>query len=230
METGLQATKQRMHLKKTLLLYMAGLMVVWTAFELLLAPALHQGQTGGNSLAIALELLIWTIPAFCLMRLYNDQLYIPVRQAFSFSHEALQWTLFLGAIVAMANLLILAVRVQALEIDLHLEGATLLESVVLIGLTEELVFRGWVMNAYAKQVGPWRASFIAEGLLIAMHIPAWILEGMFSSYLIVFEVVKVFVLGIFYGIAFKKSHCIWTSMAVHMLFNFMQAALFQAGH
>jgi len=228
-QVALKKNNNRPPLGSVLPAYMIALMVAWTLFDILVMPYIHSGPAG-FAIAFILELLIWTLPAWRLMHVYDDELYIPLKQAFTFTKDAAQWTMLLTAVVVMVNLLIRALQVEIMEINLALEGMTLLESVLLIGFTEEFVFRGWILNAYARRVGPWRASFIAEAILIVMHIPAWIADGIFETPAIFSEILTVFCLGVLYGISFKKSHCLWTSMIVHMLFNFMQAVLFGGGH
>ena len=224
------APLKKIPIQISLLIYMIALLLVWTYFDLALLPGIVALPRGGNTIALVLELMIWTVPALLLMHVYDHELYASVHESFVIDKHALKCTALYMGVAIMVNLLVWATNAHVAELDLHLEGHTLIESVLLIGVTEEIVFRGWILNAYAHEVGPWNASFIAECVLLLIHLPAWWGEGILNTPAIFWEIVKVFALGIGYGYAFKKSHCLWTSIINHMTYNFMQALLFGAAH
>jgi membrane protease YdiL (CAAX protease family) len=52
----------------------------------------------------------------------------------------------------------------------------LLRSVVFVGITEEIVFRGFMLNAQLQKMKLWSAIALNQVLFVLIHFPIWIYQ------------------------------------------------------
>jgi membrane protease YdiL (CAAX protease family) len=79
--------------------------------------------------------------------------------------------------------------------------------IVLIGpICEEIMFRGFILNALKRYVGMWGAILLASLIFASMHMDpyAWL---------------QVFCLGVFLGYVFEKTGSLLASASLHCLHN-----------
>ncbi len=91
-------------------------------------------------------------------------------------------------------------------------------TVVGVGIFEESVFRGWFYNAWSMLVKEKYANIIAAAMFVFIHYPRWFqLERTIGD--IVYGSVYVFILGILFGMVFRKNHSIWTPAILHSVWD-----------
>lgn len=93
-------------------------------------------------------------------------------------------------------------------------------TVVGVGIFEESVFRGWFYNAWSTIVSEKYANIISAAMFVFIHYPRWFqLERTVGD--IVYGSFYVFVLGILFGVLFRKNRSIWTPAILHSVWDML---------
>lgn len=91
-------------------------------------------------------------------------------------------------------------------------------TVVGVGIFEESVFRGWFYNAWSTIVEEKYANIISAAMFVFIHYPRWFqLERAAGD--IVYGSIYVFVLGVLFGVLFRKNRSIWTPAILHSVWD-----------
>ena len=91
-------------------------------------------------------------------------------------------------------------------------------TVVGVGIFEESVFRGWFYNAWSTLVKEKYANIISAAMFVFIHYPRWFQLGRTVGD-IVYGSIYVFVLGVLFGVLFRKNRSIWTPAIVHSVWD-----------
>lgn len=178
---------------------------------------------------IILKLIIWTIPALLLIRIYGSALLISLKEMLTtrvawgryfFWFALFTVYLFVGAII----------RSGSLSISPHF---SLLSVVIVlsIGLGEELVFRGWLLNATLPIFGigkQWLAIALNALLFLCIHFPLWLYTGTFTQMLMNFGFAAVLGLSVIFSTVFIKSRSIWPPIALHVYWDLLMILFLSA--
>jgi len=130
------------------------------------------------------------------------------------------WPYFAGIVIMFIYLaIILYLENSGFKINPQFKPSDFIDKFLIVGITEELVFRGWILNALLKKMSTWSALIINNLLFLCIHFPIWYqthtLIGNFTSG----SFITVFVLGIIFGWLFIKSKNIWVPVTYHMLWD-----------
>ena len=91
-------------------------------------------------------------------------------------------------------------------------------TVVGVGIFEESVFRGWFYNAWSTIVKERYANIISAAMFVFIHYPRWFqLDRTMGD--IVYGSIYVFVLGVLFGVLFRKNRSIWTPAILHSVWD-----------
>lgn len=90
---------------------------------------------------------------------------------------------------------------------------------LIVGFVEEIVYRGWGMNAFSAFMNEKQANRISVLYFVLIHFPAyfirWYQEGSFNIGGLVSQAVFALVLGLTFGYLFRKSKSILPPMLLH---------------
>ena len=108
------------------------------------------------------------------------------------------------------------------ELTIHssFQFIKLIEIVLFVGITEEMVFRGWLLNAFLKRMKHWSAILLNSLLFLIIHFPIWIYYG-YDIFTIISSTLGVFGVSIILSILFIKSKNIIIPIAFHMIWNLL---------
>lgn len=200
-------------------LYLVLLYAVWAVRELSWRTPLA-GLLGGWGEPIfgSLEkLLIWTLPAALLARRYREDMQIP----YWFRHRV-QWARLLlwMALTILYSVIAAWIVNGAVYIRADFQPQMLIGTVLFVGITEEAVFRGFLLNALLKRMPQNRALAITAFLFTLIHFPIWYTRGFFADPIeLLRSCLSVFVLGVLFGLAFIKDENLISPILVHMAWN-----------
>lgn len=107
------------------------------------------------------------------------------------------------------------------EVSFQMGFHTLLNTVLLVGLIEEIVFRGFILRKLMDVYQFWKANIITAALFTVIHFPIWFYKGLFASPGIAGTILTIFVLGWMFGAVYKKSNSLWSVIIIHSLYNFL---------
>lgn len=95
---------------------------------------------------------------------------------------------------------------------------------LIVGFAEEIVYRGWGMNALSAHMGKRKANLVSCLYFIGLHLPSyfihWYLDGTLSVAVMLSQAAFVLVLGLLFGYLFRRSQSILPSMLVHFWSDF----------
>ena len=96
----------------------------------------------------------------------------------------------------------------------------LIGAVLFVGITEEIVFRGFLLNALLQKMKLWSAIAVNEVFFVLIHFPIWIYQG---KDLVAFagSSVVVFLLGGLFSYSFVKTRNIFVPIVLHMIYNLL---------
>ncbi|WP_406770891.1 CPBP family intramembrane glutamic endopeptidase [Candidatus Clostridium stratigraminis] len=89
-------------------------------------------------------------------------------------------------------------------------------SVFLVGIFEEVPFRGFLLQKLCKKLNFIQANIITTLLFVLIHIPEWIYSGA--------DIIKssftVSIVSLVLGYLFKEYDSLWIPIVCHSIFNF----------
>lgn len=204
-----------------IVLYCVALFLVWTLREFMLRQQVIAwlGPWGAAAVNTATKLLIWTVPAALLVRHYRADMAIP----YLFRHPV-HWGRVGLIALAFIGYNLIGGLIQNGRIAIHPSFApvSLIGTVLFVGITEEMAFRGFLQNALMKRMKPMTALYISAFLFMLIHFPIWITKGVFDSLLeLIRSCITVYALGMLFGYSFMKEENLLPPILLHMLWNLM---------
>ncbi|WP_167751495.1 CPBP family intramembrane glutamic endopeptidase [Lentibacillus salicampi] len=165
-----------------------------------------------------IKIVVWVLPVLWLVTAVekrNPLTYLGLSVNVS---KGLKWagwfTLALAVCFLMANVLILG---NGINLDLGFDEW--LNTIIIVGITEEIVFRGFILNKCMEMFNFWKANIITSLLFVSIHFPIWIYEGLFQFPYVIGTTVNVFVVGVLFGYVYKKSGSLWSVIIIHSMYN-----------
>lgn len=208
--------------------YCVAFYAVWTLRELYLKPLEPDSMNPWLAafLGGGVKLAVWTLPAWLLLRRYPEDMAVPHWFA-----EPVRWLRLLPwiGIIVVYNLAYTLINYGALRISPDFAPLSLIGTVLFVGITEEAVFRGLLLNTFLTRMKENAALALSAGLFVLIHIPIWITKGLFAVPLDALRTAgMIFVLGIAFGMSFVRERNLLPPIVLHMTWN-LAVLLLQGG-
>lgn len=84
-----------------------------------------------------------------------------------------------------------------------------------VGILEEIPFRGFILQKFAKHMNFTAANLLTTILFASTHIPTWLVNGVN----IIDSVKSLVVISFVLGYLFKESDSLWVPIICHSVFN-----------
>jgi membrane protease YdiL (CAAX protease family) len=203
------------------LVYVIVFHVAWIGWPFIIYPRLTAiGETTVlyAIVNIALRLLIWVLPVWLYIRLIdgvNPLNYLRLRR---FRRGAM-----VGIALTVLNLLGSVTRFGVPHVALHrLTWNAVLGTSLLVGLIEEIPYRGFILQKLQERIGFQRANLVTSLLFVSIHLPGWVaLHALRAD-----VAAAVFILSIVFGLAFQYSGSLWAAVVMHSGNDFHSFVLF----
>ena len=168
---------------------------------------------------IVARLLLWVLPVFLYLR-YIDHVH-PV--AYLKLDHYWQRGILLGLALSLLNFGGMLLRFGPPHPSLHaVTWNSVLSTSILVGLFEEIPFRGFVFQKLQEQFSFWTANLLSSLLFLGIHLPGWVmLHALTWS-----NVLPIFVLGVIFAVIFYCSKTLWSTVITHSLNDFLSSVLF----
>lgn len=206
-----------------LLLYSLLFYGIWSVWELWARAAV--GAAVGNACLSRLiqdgvfKNLIWTLPAILLIRRFRGDVYLPLKDMFTARPPIRKsLPLFLGFTVYLL-LGALITRGKLTVGDSFSCGGLI--AVLFAGLSEETVFRGWLLNYTVNERRKWRPILLNALMFLLIHFPIWIAGGQFAEIFLSVNVLCLPVLSVIFSWVFLQSKSIWLPIALHSYWDLL---------
>lgn len=194
--------------------------LAWALVQLLLVPVLEariSSETVRVLLTdVLLKNLIWTLPALLLIRHFADRAYVPPKELFHLRSKNALWLLTVP--VAACYALLLSGDFQSLNDRASLTLPTVLV-VLFVGLTEETVFRGWMLNTTYAKTHPYAAVAVNALLFLAIHLPKWIRQGTCAAMFLSGGFLTILLLSVCFSVLFLKSKSLIVPILTHSAYD-----------
>jgi len=197
----------------TLILYNLCFFAVWTVFELFIKDKVNSQLIKSGVIKTA----VWALPAMLLIHNFHDTVRIGLKEMFT---AKVKWWRYLWVYALLAIWVLLGglFRRGGLYFEL---GPNELITVLFVGITEELVFRGWLLNAMVDDMPLWLCIMIDAALFLLIHFPRLILEGLLLSTFISLDFIGLVALSVVFSVSFLRSKNIFIPITMHMLYDLM---------
>lgn len=173
---------------------------------------------------VLIKNLVWTLPAVILIYHFKEDVYITLKDMFS---SKVNWLKYLPIFILFtACLLVGAILENGKLIISNSFGFDDVLDLLFVGVTEEMVFRGWLLNVTIKEDKKWRYIIINALMFLAIHFPIWIHNGIFVSSFIGFGFLCVIILSVIFSYAFIKSKNILVPITLHTYWDLLMFMFF----
>ena len=210
------------HLFSPFIAYLLLFYGCWIGWVYVIYPPMQALGTASLAYAmanIAARLLLWVIPVFLYLRSIDHV------HPIAYLKLNYYWKrgVLLGLALSLLNFLGMLLRFGPPHPSLqYVTWNNVLSTSILIGLFEEIPFRGFVFQKLQEKFPFWTANLLSSLLFLSIHLPGWILLHTLTWS----NVLSIFVLGVMFAVIFYCSKTLWSSILTHSLNDFLSSVLF----
>jgi CAAX protease family protein len=204
------------------LAYVIAFHLLWIAWPLAVYPRLL--SLGNTTLeyavvSIGCRLLVWVVPVLLYVR-YVDGVdpvgYLKLRSRIGRG-------VALAAVVTAFNVLGTIGRFGVPHPSLQrITWHSVLGTSLLVGVIEEIPYRGFMLQKFAERWGFWRGNVVTSALFLAVHVPGWIVLHALS----VEKIITIYVFGFVMGLLLRYSGSLWAPILSHSANDFLSFVVF----
>lgn len=154
---------------------------MWALVEMLIVPQLKLSETAIDIIKeIFLKIIIWLIPAAVLQNHFSKQMFVKKEEIYSFNKNCL---ITIPVFLLFTAYHFISNYTQNGKVELSSSfGIADIFIFASVGICEEMVFRGWFLNAALNKINKWIAVIINAVMFLLIHFPVWIKCGLFVYY------------------------------------------------
>lgn len=211
-----------------LIVYVIVFYAVWTAWELwakgLITAAVPNVYLSQFIKSGVIKNLVWTLPALMLINRFRSDVYVGAKEMFTTKGNILRYLplFLLFTVYLLGGAFLQKGRIAVSEAF----GLDKLIVVLFVGITEETVFRGWLLNATLSERKKWLPVAANAVMFLLIHFPVWIHDGVFVENFRNLGFLSILVLSVIFSVTFIKSKSIWIPVALHMYWDLMMFMFF----
>lgn len=171
---------------------------------------------------------IWAVPAIVLLLIYANNVPTTLKQLFT-NKPNIKPLLISVAVIVIYNLGAMFVNHGGLWINPQFSFAKHFPMFIMVAFAEEIVYRGWGLNALSAFLSVRKANVISTVFFILLHLPAYFIQaylgGSFPVQTIITQCTFALILGLLFGYLYSKGKSLWSPMILHFLADFLSLAL-----
>lgn len=206
-------------MKKNLKFILLGIVfiLIWAFNILVISPKVDAIFAEPYNLIIRtfLKLIIWVGYGLFFINKYNKNLKVKKEELFKFKEKKI--TLKLVLLIITISFLIMLFTRKGIYIN-NFTIDDFFNKFLLVGIEEELVFRGLILNGLSKKDKFAKASIITSILFALIHIPIYIRSELLLSDIIL-NCLKIVVISCFYNSIFNETKSIWPIVIFHSFWD-----------
>lgn len=167
--------------------------------------------------------IIWMLPAFILIRRFDNKLFWSRKQLFSRPKAEPVFIVFM-VVTTIYSLSLMAINYNSWHVTR--ESFLLLTfKFLIVGIGEETVFRGWGYNLLKKVHSDTVSLIISAFMFVVLHWPAYFIKlylyGQFDWSGIAAQSISVLLCGLLFAIMLKRSGTLWNPIIAHFYYDWM---------
>lgn len=198
---------------------------LWTLYVFKISPFLKM-QYPEFYLYNVFKLLIWTLPVFAYLRYENkDTLtYLKLRAV---TKAGVKWAFFISLAFIAYQFIGKILILQPIKFNIFFDADKWIKGVILVGFTEEILFRGFFLQKIATYTKFGFANIITSLLFLLIHFPGWLALNALPAgiFLKIALFAFIFIFSIVQGYVLKKTESLWVCIVIHSINNFMSYSL-----
>lgn len=197
--------------------------VLWFVIQVFINVPIINLTSGWTEelLTDAVKMVIWLgVGFFMIFHTKKDQFIINWPFHINLNFKPLYITL----IAIVAYMLATAfIQRHSIGIVATFKPTMLLQDFLIVGICEETVFRGYLLNRLAKIVDSEQTALVIQAILFALiHLPRYLTTYPALSFLTIMgQLVTVALLGYLFGWLFLKSRSLWPGIIVHSVWDLL---------
>lgn len=224
------AKARRLSKTAALIVYIIVFYGLWTVWEFLvkdiISASVKNEYLSQFIKSGVIKNLFWTLPAVLLVKRFNGEVYVGLKDMFTSRVQLLKYLpIFLLFTVYLLSGVIFQKGGITVSETFRLSDIII---VLFVGITEEMVFRGWLLNAFIGKNGSkkWLAVTANSIMFLLIHFPVWIHGGVFIEEFRSFGFLSILILSGIFGWTFIKSKNILIPVALHMYWDLLMFVFF----
>jgi len=206
-----------------LIIYLVAFFGLWTVFEFVgkdFIDSIIENKAANQFIKSGIiKNLVWTLPAVMLVRYFKDDVYVSLKEMFNIK---INWLKYIPIFIAFTVYIFISKFIENGELAINSDfGIENIIIVLFVGLTEEMVFRGLLLNITVHENKKWIYILINALLFLVIHFPRWICDGMFISAFTSLGFISVLILSVIFSLTFIKSRNILVPITLHMYWDLL---------
>lgn len=212
-----------------LIVYVIAFYALWTAWELwakgLITAAVPNDYLSQLVKSGVVKILVWTLPALLLVKRFEGNVYVGAKEMFTTKVNFLKYLPIFAAftVYLLVGAFLLKGKIAVSETF----GLEKLIVVLFVGITEETVFRGWLLNATLGEKKRWLPVAANAVMFLLIHFPIWIHDGVFVENFRNLGFLSILILSVIFSVTFIKSKSIWIPVALHMYWDLLMFLFYE---
>ncbi|MEH7885084.1 type II CAAX endopeptidase family protein [Bacillus sp. JJ1609] len=201
---------------QTLVFYLLFFYFIWALKELWFINFFHFfGETTYALQEAIVKVLVWIVPIWVYVKYYLNTSPMSYFNMNINVKKGLLWGIILSILVGFRFAIeVYLVNNETFHFVLPLY--IYLNGFLVVGITEEMVFRGFLLKELNNRISFWKANVITALLFLLIHYPIWIHEGVFFHF---WTHVYIFLLGLIFGFVYKKTVSLWSVVLLHSFYD-----------
>ncbi|MDU4960364.1 MAG: type II CAAX endopeptidase family protein [Sporomusaceae bacterium] len=216
---------------KKLIAHIVIFFAFWSIYAVFIAPYVKgQNNLLFNLISPIIKLLVWTAPVLIILSREKKDI-VSCLKLYKNSDNCIRWSIISGIAIVGYNLLVSHLFYQDFFFNPFFAWHKWLGGVILVGFTEEVLFRGYFLQRLITCFPFWMANVITSVLFLLIHFPGWyahsaqMAQGVFEWLLLM---AFIFGFSLAEGWSLRKSNSLWPCIIMHSLNNFMSYAVVTA--
>jgi len=171
------------------------------------------------ALQIFLRITIWTVPVLIYLMVLKINIldFLKLRQNLI---KGIIWGIVIGLLVILLQGIGIYFQNNNITIKLNIGIGLWLKSIILVGFSEEVLFRGFILKKLRENISFGKSNIAQALLFLLIHFPGWILLNQFVYPNIIGNIAFIFIIGILMGYILKKTDSLWSCIIAHSFINF----------
>ena len=212
----------KLTLKKALIIYFVLFYAAWAVYELVCRKILDSAINNDVIVELCetvIKNLVWTLPAVLLIHKYCSDVLVKLKEMFT---AKVNWLKYLPIFAFFTAYILVNAYSQYGEIKIQSDfGIASIITVLFVGLEEEMVFRGWLLNATVNEDKKRQYILLNAVMFLMIHFPIWIRKGYFVSEFTHFGFIIILLLSVIFSTEFLRSKNILVPIALHMYWDLL---------
>ena len=218
----MEKISERNHMRVSIAVYLVLFYTVWSLWNFFgvdfTLGIVNDNQIIESVIAGVLKSVVWILPAVLLIKRYEGEMEMGLKEMFT---AKIEWKKYLPIYAIFVAYLFGSklLRGEAIAVSPEFEPSKIIDD-LFVGITEEMLFRGLLLNSALKtSKNVYVPVIVNAGLFLLIHFPIWIHTGIFVSAFTQLGFVSIILLSFIFSQTFIGSRNIMVPVGLHMLWD-----------